>query len=241
MCLLLPSTTKLRQGNMFTPVCQSFCSHGGGCLPQCMLEHTPYEVHPLAGTPPCRYIPCGQIHPLWAGTPPGRYIPWAGTPPGRYIPWAGTPQWAGTPPLTGTPPGRNTTLVGKPPWAGTPPGRYTPPMTVTAVDGTHSTGMLSLFVKVTTENIHVGQSVVCSCLGLRLKHSLLRTTGQVRLIRTVNSKFHLIRSFCEIFSYHFLIISCLKFMVNSNLIRRNSLPTNDFKLTVPNLYGSMGL
>ena len=26
---LLPPVTKLRQGNVFTPVCQSFCSRGG--------------------------------------------------------------------------------------------------------------------------------------------------------------------------------------------------------------------
>ena len=32
--------TKLREGNVFTPVCQSFCSQGG-CLPQCMLGYTP--------------------------------------------------------------------------------------------------------------------------------------------------------------------------------------------------------
>ena len=55
---------------------------------------------------------------------------------------------------------------------------------------------------------------------------------------TVNSKFHLIRSYCEIFSYHFPAISCLKCTVNSNfhLIRSKTLLTNDFELTVPNLY-----
>ena len=54
----------------------------------------------------------------------------------------------------------------------------------------------------------------------------------------VNSKFHLIRSYCEIFSYHFPAISCLKCTVNSNfhLIRSKTLLTNDFELTVPNLY-----
>ena len=54
---------------------------------------------------------------------------------------------------------------------------------------------------------------------------------------TVNSKFHLIRSYCEIFFYHFPNISCLKCTVNSNfhLIRSKILPTNDFELTVPNL------
>ena len=55
---------------------------------------------------------------------------------------------------------------------------------------------------------------------------------------TVNSKFHLIRSYCEIFFYHFPNISCLKCTVNSNfhLIRSKILPMNDFELTVPNLY-----
>ena len=55
---------------------------------------------------------------------------------------------------------------------------------------------------------------------------------------TVNSKFHLIRSYCEIFVYNFPNISCLKYTVNSNfhLIRGKTLPTNDFELTVPDLY-----
>ena len=54
---------------------------------------------------------------------------------------------------------------------------------------------------------------------------------------TVNSKFHLIRSYCEIFFYNFPNILCLKYTVNSNfhLIRSKTLPTNDFELTVPDL------
>ena len=54
----------------------------------------------------------------------------------------------------------------------------------------------------------------------------------------VNSKFHLIRSYWEIFVYNCLNISCLKCTVNSNfhLIRSKTLPTNDFELTVPDLY-----
>ena len=36
--------TKLRKGNVFTPVCQSFCSQEW-CLPQCMLENTPLGRH----------------------------------------------------------------------------------------------------------------------------------------------------------------------------------------------------
>ena len=55
---------------------------------------------------------------------------------------------------------------------------------------------------------------------------------------TANSKFHLIRSYCEINFYNFPNIPCLKCTVNSNfhLIRSKTLPTNDFELTVPNLY-----
>ena len=41
--------TKLWKGNVFTPVCQSFCSQGGGCLPQCLLGYTPF---PLGRHPP---------------------------------------------------------------------------------------------------------------------------------------------------------------------------------------------
>ena len=53
----------------------------------------------------------------------------------------------------------------------------------------------------------------------------------------VNLKFHLIRSYCEIFFYNLPNIPCLKYTVNSNfhLIRSKTLPTNDFELTVPDL------
>ena len=55
---------------------------------------------------------------------------------------------------------------------------------------------------------------------------------------TVNSKFRLIRSYCEIFFYHFPNISCLKCTVNSNfhLIRSKTLLNDDFELTVYDLY-----
>ena len=55
---------------------------------------------------------------------------------------------------------------------------------------------------------------------------------------TVNLKFHLIRSYCEIFFYNFPNIPCSKYTVNSNfhLIRSKTLPTNDFELTVPDLF-----
>ena len=50
----------------------------------------------------------------------------------------------------------------------------------------------------------------------------------------VNSKFHLIRSYCEIFFYHFPNIPCLKCTVNSNfhLIQSKTLLTNDFEIWI---------
>ena len=53
---LLPPATKLGQGNIFSSVCQEFCSRGGG---------VPGQV------PPRQVHPPGQVHPPWAGTPPG--------------------------------------------------------------------------------------------------------------------------------------------------------------------------
>ena len=48
--------TKWQKGNVFTPVCQSFCSHGG-CLPQCMLGYTPPPGQtPLIRHPPGRHL-----------------------------------------------------------------------------------------------------------------------------------------------------------------------------------------
>ena len=43
---LLPSATKLRQGNIFTGVCQSFCSQGGMSASVHAGIHTPPEAHP---------------------------------------------------------------------------------------------------------------------------------------------------------------------------------------------------
>ena len=59
-----------------------------GCLPHCMLGHTPWQVHPREGTTPSRYTPTTPR----AGTPPWQVHPRAGTPPGRYTPKRGTPH-----------------------------------------------------------------------------------------------------------------------------------------------------
>ena len=72
---------------------------------------------------------------------------------------------------------------------------------------------------------------------LKIKLKLKYRSGTVNS-NTVNSNFHFIRSYCEVFFYHFPNISCLKCTVNSNfhLIRSKTLLTNDFELTVPDLY-----
>ena len=45
--MLLPSATKLRQGNIFTSVCQEFCSQGGGgvCVSACWDTPPAWAVH----------------------------------------------------------------------------------------------------------------------------------------------------------------------------------------------------
>ena len=48
---LLPSATKLQQGNVFTPACQSFCSQGpGGCLADTPRADTHMAKPPGADT-----------------------------------------------------------------------------------------------------------------------------------------------------------------------------------------------
>ena len=90
--------------------------------------------------------------------------------------------------------------------------------------------------------VHLGTPLQARSLpycNLMVKYQLERNyrSGTVNS-NTVNSKFHLIRSFFEIFFYHFPNISCLTYTVNSNfhLIRSKTLLTNDFELIVPDLY-----
>ena len=116
---LLPPTTKLGQGYVFTGVCDSVHGGGGSTWPG-----TP----PGPGTPPrTRYTPPGpgtpprdQVHPPGPGTAPRT----------RY-----TPQTRYTPPGPGTPPRTRYT----PPGPGTPPGtRYTPQTRYPPRDQVHS-------------------------------------------------------------------------------------------------------
>ena len=64
-CVLFITARKrsFGQGNIFSSVCQEFCSRGG--VPE---QVPPGQVHPQAGTPPGQ-VPPGEC------TPPGRYTP----------------------------------------------------------------------------------------------------------------------------------------------------------------------
>ena len=111
--VILPSATKLRQGNVLHLSAILFT--GGGVSA---------SVH--AGIhPPGRHTPLGR-QPPWADHPqvdtppqPDTPLPPGQTPPGRHTPRADTqkPLWAETP----IPLGRH------PPWADTPVGRQPPP------------------------------------------------------------------------------------------------------------------
>ena len=94
--------TKMQEGNVFTPACQSFCSHGEGVS----------VCHFLSDRGPPRQRPPGQRHlldrDLLGQRPPGL------RPPGQRPPWTETP-WTETP-WTKTLPDRDP-LGQRPPWA----------------------------------------------------------------------------------------------------------------------------
>ena len=60
---LLPSATKLRQGNVFTGVCQSFCSQRGR---RCLADTPPGQTTP-PGRPPRQATPGKTPPPVHAG------------------------------------------------------------------------------------------------------------------------------------------------------------------------------
>ena len=70
--LLLPPATKLRQGNVFTPVCQSFCSRGEGVSvrePPPPRQKSPWTETP-GQTPPGQESPRSETPPRAEITPP---------------------------------------------------------------------------------------------------------------------------------------------------------------------------
>ena len=70
------------QGNIFTPVCHSFCSQGGVCLSAC------WDTMPVSRHPP----PGPDTTPPRTRHPPGADPPGPDTPPG-----ADTPPWSRPP------------------------------------------------------------------------------------------------------------------------------------------------
>ena len=127
------------QGNIFTPVCHSFCSQGGSA-----------SVH--AGIPPCPPVP-GRHPPDQADTPPGpgRHPPQTRPPgPERHPPGPGRhpPDQAYIPPPLdqADPPGTKQTPL-------PPPRKQTPAYDLRAA-GTHPNGMhsyLNLFTVIVNQ------------------------------------------------------------------------------------------
>ena len=83
LVLFLLATTKLGQGNIFTSVCQEFCTHGGSASVHAGM-HPPSRHPPGADTPrPDTTNPPGADTTPWEQTPPPGPEPPPGTdPPG---------------------------------------------------------------------------------------------------------------------------------------------------------------
>ena len=91
--LITVSATQLRQGNIFTGVCQSFCLQGV-CIPACTWADTPWVDMPPPGRHPTGQIPLGRY-------PLGRY-PRADPLPWQTQPRADPPRPPGQIPLVAT-------------------------------------------------------------------------------------------------------------------------------------------
>ena len=79
---------QLWQGNIFTGVCQSFCSQGM-CV--CVSQHA------LGQTPPGQTPPLGRHPPPLCRHPPGQTPPLGRQPPGRHPPRQTPPRQTHTP------------------------------------------------------------------------------------------------------------------------------------------------
>ena len=83
--IFFPPATKLRQGNVFTPVCQSFCSQRGLADPPGVGQTPPpWMQTPRGGQTP----PDADPHPSGCRPPLGWADPWG----------LGRPPWMQTPP-----------------------------------------------------------------------------------------------------------------------------------------------
>ena len=133
MCIVTARKRSLGQGNIFSSVCQEFCSRGG--LPQCMLG---YHHHPHP--PPQEQTPPRSRH----------FPPEADNPPPEADPSEAPPPRSRHPPGADPPPEADTPLEADTPWSRhTAPRKQTPPCAVHAgryrqqAYGMHPTGMQS--------------------------------------------------------------------------------------------------
>ena len=82
--------TKSREGDVFPPVCQSFCSQGKGGLPdRDPLDRDPRTETPWTDTPQTETH--RQRHPTWTETPLWTKTPLTKSPLDRDPPWTETP------------------------------------------------------------------------------------------------------------------------------------------------------
>ena len=88
------------QGNIFTPVCHSFCSQRGSASVHAGIP--PPGSRPSWSRPPRADIPQEQTalgaDPPWEQTPPGSRPPWEQTPQEQTPPWEQTPLEQTLPP-----------------------------------------------------------------------------------------------------------------------------------------------
>ena len=84
--LFLPPTNEVAEENVFTPVCQSFCSQWG------VYPSMQWGVHSST-----RQSPMGRHHPPSWQTPSWADTSQADTPPGQTPPWEDTHPQADTP------------------------------------------------------------------------------------------------------------------------------------------------
>ena len=114
--------TKLREGSVFTPVCQSVHR---GVYPSMHLGHMTNNHHTSSCIGVDTQLVLGQQTGLHDGIGHMAHPPWADTPLGQTTPLADTPL---ADPQRADPPGQTGLLGRHPTWADTTPGQTPPGM-----------------------------------------------------------------------------------------------------------------
>ena len=116
---LLPLATKLRQGNVFTPVCD--CIHG-----EVSVRVTPWTETPVWTETPLDRAPPGQRPPFWTETRLWTETPGQRTPSEQRCPLDREPPLDRDPPCTEMPPRQRTPSGQRPSWTEMPSRTETP-------------------------------------------------------------------------------------------------------------------